>query len=200
MHRKCILVLLGIFFCFCNVSCVHSIARYDGPYEGRVIDAETKQPIEGVVVLGVWNKIASVGAGGAFRKYHDAQETVTNKNGEFSIKGQGLKIMSSVEPMNVLIFKAGYMYESGPWESLKEGLIYRDTIKWEGKKPIIPLRKLTMEERKKIGSPSAPPDEAPFEKVRLILKEIDKDDIERGLPPRRIWKGHRIDGGVGDEE
>jgi hypothetical protein len=25
-----------------------------GPYRGRVIDAETKQPLEGAVVLGVW--------------------------------------------------------------------------------------------------------------------------------------------------
>jgi len=44
--------------------------------------------------------------------------------------------------MNFLIFKAGYMYESGPWESLKEGIIYKDTIKWEGKKPNYPFEKI----------------------------------------------------------
>ena len=33
--------------------CVYAV-RYDGPYRGKVIDAETLGPLEGVVVLGVW--------------------------------------------------------------------------------------------------------------------------------------------------
>ena len=43
-------VLLLIFS-----GCV-SLVYYEGSYHGKVIDAETLQPIEGAVVLGVWSK------------------------------------------------------------------------------------------------------------------------------------------------
>ena len=33
-----------------------SLVYYEGNYHGKVIDAETLQPIEGAVVLGVWSK------------------------------------------------------------------------------------------------------------------------------------------------
>jgi hypothetical protein len=38
------------------------IAWRDGPYKGKVIDAETGKPLEGVVVLGVWYKELSTPA------------------------------------------------------------------------------------------------------------------------------------------
>jgi hypothetical protein len=49
-----IMLFVTVFLMF-TAGCAYPI-RYDGPYEGRVIEAETKQPIEGVVVLGVWYK------------------------------------------------------------------------------------------------------------------------------------------------
>ena len=33
-----------------------SLVYYEGDYHGKVIDAETLQPIEGAVVMGVWSK------------------------------------------------------------------------------------------------------------------------------------------------
>jgi hypothetical protein len=62
-------------------------------------------------------------------------------------------------------------------------LILRKKIKWEGSRAIIPLRKLTMAERQKeVLSPDYP-SEAPKEKIIRMLKEINKDRIERGLKP-----------------
>lgn len=168
-----------VMITLCLSSCAYAI-RYDGPYEGRVIDAETKQPIEGVVVLGVWNK-EEPNVAGVTTTYYDAKETVTDINGEFIIQGLGLK-MSYVGTMNFLIFKAGYMYLSGPWESLKESFYYKEKVKWEGEKAIISLKKLTMEERRKHNPPS-PPGQAPKEKVLLMLKEMDKDLKDQGMKP-----------------
>jgi hypothetical protein len=160
------------------------LARYDGPYKGRVIDAETGSPIEGVVVLGVWSKVAVTPVGGV-SSYYDAQETVTNRNGEFEIRGLGIKIMSKVAPMDVLIFKAGYDHIGmGPWESLKlDGGALEKKVTWEGKKAIIPLRKLTMEERKKKGTPSFPAEAYREKKMSLLIKEINKEENEFGRPP-----------------
>jgi hypothetical protein len=87
--------------------------------------------------------------------------------------------MSNLEPMSVLIFKAGYAYiGSVAWNSLTFSDYYRERIKWEGDRAIFPLKKLTMEERKKQGGP---PMETPEKKMPLMLKEINKDRIEQGL-------------------
>ena len=45
------MVLLLQFFSGCV-----SLVYYEGDYHGKVIDAETLQPIEGAVVMGVWSK------------------------------------------------------------------------------------------------------------------------------------------------
>jgi len=180
MKKVFSVVILNILMVLATFTCAYGI-RYDGPYSGRVIDADTGAPVEGVVVLGVWNT-EQITPGGAVHNFHDARETVTDKNGEFEIPGMGLKILGNVTPMDVLIFKAGYEHIGmSSWASLKEDLILRKKIKWEGKKAIIPLKKLTMEERRKKRDPDYPPTEAPKEKIILMLEEINKDRIERGL-------------------
>lgn len=193
--RKILLILILTALVISVTSCYgFATIRKDGPYEGKVIDVETGEPIEGVVVLGDWSR-EHISPGGAVHTFYDAMETVTDKNGDFEIKGLGLLVMSNIIPMDVLIFKAGYEYLKSPWESLKKSkyLIAKRKIRWDGDKAIIPLRKLTMEERKKQGGPHDPPSEAPLEKVILMLKEIDKNDKERGLKTRGIWKGERYE-------
>ena len=119
-----------------------SLVYYEGDYHGKVIDAKTLKPIEGAVVLGVWSK-GYHGAGGVAYEYYDARETVTDKNGEFTIKGMGPRAVTHLKKMNIVIFKAGYE-EVGltSWESLKTAIYYRDRVKWEGNKAIIPLDKI----------------------------------------------------------
>lgn len=169
---------ISIFLLILFTSCMYAL-RYDAAYKGRVIDADTKEPIEGVVVLGVWDVLHPDVAGG-FHTFHDAKETVTDKNGEFSISGMGLRVISNLEPMNVLIFKAGYEHIGmGPWDSLKEDILLKKKIKWNGNKAIIPLRKLTMEERGKrlIGKESIPDN-----KQKLLIRELNKEKTELGKP------------------
>ena len=98
-----ILILISLTGCFGY----YSLVRYDRSYKGKVIDADTGEPIEAAVVLGVWNKEYPT-PGGGVSEFYDARETVTDKNGEFSISGMGLRVMSNLEPMDVVIFKAGY--------------------------------------------------------------------------------------------
>ena len=156
---------------------------------GRVIDADTGAPIESVVVLGTWSRETPTVAG-AVHHYYDAMETVTDKNGEFRIKGLGLLIFSDVTPMDVMIFKSGYEYTALFWEP--GFLPYKSKIKWEGKKAIIPLRKLTMEERDKQGIPDIYLEERTEggtthlhipKKIKLLIKEINKELTELGLKP-----------------
>ena len=188
--KKTSVILLGILVFGLSTGCVQ-IVGYEGDYKGRVIDAETRQPISGVVVLGVWYSKMPTPAGSTSH-FDDARETVTDEKGEFIVSGKGLKILSNLEPVDIFIFKAGYEYFDAPWEALKADLLLRNIIRWEGGRAIIPLRKLTMEERRNTGSPRYPPTEAPLAKVRQMLKEINEDRVERGADPISIWRGEKL--------
>jgi len=162
--------------------CSYAI-RYDGTYSGKVVDADTGEPVEGAVVLGTWYTVSHTVAGGV-HSYYDARETATDKNGQFSIPGMGLRIMSNLEPMDILIFKSGYEYiGSANWASLKVDELLSKKIKWEANKPIIPLKKLTMVERRKQGTPSISSEAQYPKKIPLFIKEINKEEIQFGRPP-----------------
>ena len=51
-----------------------------GPFSGKVIDAETKEPIESAVVLVVWNKAIYLSPGGPSTYFLAAKETLTGKD------------------------------------------------------------------------------------------------------------------------
>ncbi|MBI4824868.1 MAG: hypothetical protein HY807_00395 [Nitrospirae bacterium] len=180
-----LLFLFSLLFVM-STGCATSLANYEGSFKGKVIDADTGKPIEKAVVLGTWYKEYATVAG-AIHKFYDASETLTDQDGEFSLSGQGISMLSNVNPMDILIFKAGYSYESGSWNSLKK---YATYIKWEGNKAIIPLKKLTMEERKR-DMPPLPPGEAPYEKVKLMLDESNKNSKDLGIGIIDIWRDKR---------
>ena len=172
--------LLILFICLSlQTGCLYAV-RYDGPYHGKVVDEQTSEPIEGAVVLGWW-MVHHFCVGGGFGTYHDATEVVTDRNGEFTIPGQGLRILSNLKPMDFLIYKAGYTYFQSSWMSLKVE-DRKDMIKWDGETPSIPIRKLTDEERKKYSLPGRPHD-APLKRMFLMTQELNKEMIYKGLEP-----------------
>ena len=65
-----------------STSCGH-VLYSDGPYPGKIIDRETNEPIEGAAVLAVWWKETPMIAE-AQRSYYDAQDTVTDREGNFT--------------------------------------------------------------------------------------------------------------------
>jgi hypothetical protein len=172
--KKIMFLLIGISLSL--PSCAHAV-RYDGPYEGKVIDADTKEPIEGVVILGTWYT-SQFSPAGATHNFYDAKETITDKNGAFSIPGMGLKVLSNLDPIDIVIFKAGYEHISGSWESFKKDILLRKKIKWEDGKAIIPLKKWTLKERRnRFGDYYV---NIPEEKQKMLIKEIEKENKEIG--------------------
>ena len=101
--------ILLIMLTFTTAGCAVT-ERYD-QYLGKVVDAETKQPLEGAAVVVVYNT-QHWGLAGSVTYYADAQETVTDKNGEFripSIRLYTLQILSGWEQHpRVTILKPGY--------------------------------------------------------------------------------------------
>lgn len=133
-------VLLMLFLTMLGLT---SLAHADGPYSGKVVDAETKDPIESAVVHMEWNK-RQFWEGSIF---YDAQETATDKNGDFYLPGLWILnpwAMLMVWPQ-ISIYKDGYGSISGPWKALieKELGAPKGTyiLKIENKKPVFMLKK-----------------------------------------------------------
>ena len=101
-----------------------STSSYAATFKGRVIDADTKEPIEGAVVVASWHESTATIAGGSSR-FKDVKETLTNKNGEWRIRGpKGDRFIAQVfamipgiyytEAPEFIIFKPGYCsYRAG---------------------------------------------------------------------------------------
>lgn len=79
-------------------------------FEGKVIDAETRQPIEGAVVVVRYLKYPIIGGpGGRSATVQNVREALTDKNGFFRIPSYTALIPFSVEAMAVfVVFKPGY--------------------------------------------------------------------------------------------
>jgi hypothetical protein len=82
-----------------------------GPWKGKILDVETKEPLEGTVVLAVWQRVYRTPAGNN-AYFYEAKETVTDKAGEFEIPSYTpinlLPLISFMRGPEFTIFKQGY--------------------------------------------------------------------------------------------
>lgn len=85
--------------------------QHYGPYYGKVVDAETREPLEGAAVLAVFYT-QSYGPGGSISHYVDAQEAVTDKDGNFNMPGKFITTFRPLQNFESMpqftIFKPGY--------------------------------------------------------------------------------------------
>ncbi len=209
MRRMILISGFGFFLLWMN----YSYALAAGPWKGKIIDVETKEPLEGVVVLAVWERVYRTPFG-SNSYFYEAKEVVTNKVGEFEIPSYTpinlLPIISYMRGPLFTIFKPGYGSVNGmniggyftgkpPEEqyAIFDGRKYRleaQDFKLEGKRyryasGVIELPKLkTREERLKIISlPTSIPDD----KMPKLIELMNKEAINLGLPPSHIQGGSK---------
>lgn len=93
-----------------------------GPWTAQIVDAETGQPLEGVVVLMYWIKYTGGPAGWAGGEFYDAEEVVTGPDGRFVVPSRWVFTLNPFKKVfrEMVIFKPGY----GQWE-------FRDAKEWE---------------------------------------------------------------------
>jgi hypothetical protein len=86
-------------------------------FSGKVIDADTNMPIEGVVVVAEWIPY-HVGLGdGGHKSVMEVRETLTDKEGKYTILGWGPRLRPSFTYLDnqdpaLFLFKKGYEYVS----------------------------------------------------------------------------------------
>ena len=107
MRRSLVLLLvLGV-----TAGCLPGRLVYgSGPFRGRVIDAETRQPLAGAAVHVHWYRETTVvgGVHGA-EGFYDAVEVLTDANGEFTIPRQTfVTLWGDISRAYFQIYSPGY--------------------------------------------------------------------------------------------
>ncbi len=150
-----------------------------GPWRGRVVDAQTGQPLEGVVVLAFWTRSWPSLGGWAAAEYQDSEEVVTGPDGRFVIRPRRsytVPLVTKVQGPDWRIFKSGY----GEWPWLtdpEQGEQFE-----RGVETVIALPPVaTRDERLSVLRADVPPTIVPVENARRLLEAVNAERVELGL-------------------
>jgi hypothetical protein len=154
-----------------------------GPYRGRVIDAETKQPLEGAVAVAVWSheKIYALHSSTVL---YAAREAVTDGEGRFVIDA---KVVEERAPRRTLhpyfiVFLPGYAgYNLSPFSAraFRQG-------EFSGEGATIGLSRLKTREERLRQVDAADPykfSEHPFEDTPLFVQAWNRERVNLALQP-----------------
>ena len=175
--RKVIIILLAwaVMVTFCT------FCRFYGPFFGKVVDANTSEPIAGAVVLiGFHTKGSSVG--GWVWSFADAVETLTDDNGEFHFPPKFVYSFRALavwdEECDISIFKPGYGAYPGHPKTFCLPDLEQPRVIPENEHITYYLPKLaTLEEKKKnlmkIESPAGIP-----EHKKPLLRKLENEEYK----------------------
>jgi hypothetical protein len=168
------------------------LVYHERSFKGKVIDAETKEPIEGAVVVAQYY-INMLGPTGSHSTLTDVQEGLTDKKGDFNLSSL-TKFINSISVGDntfFLIWKPGYKQKE-----IKEAYFFTknpgtienlpvQTEKGFEMKPVRlgiveMLRMKTKEERLK-GIPSPIGDPSSYKKQESLIKLINEEGKTLGL-------------------
>lgn len=188
--------ILSFFLLITALAISPQLANAAGPWHGKVIDAETGKPLEGVVVLATWWKHYASVAGWSSGKYIDSEEVVTDVDGRFAIKSRWLinwfPILMEIRGPELYIFKPGY----GKWRfqgeaeevchKLGSGKLCErreEALReFERGSVVIELPPLTEQERQGILDIS-PYGSVPHSRMGRFLDALDQEEASRGRSP-----------------
>lgn len=182
----------------------HAWIIYHKPeFRGRVIDAETKEPIEGAVVVVVYYKTVIRLAPESFDVIKNIRETVTTQDGAFTIpsyssmtdplsfdfnvefiiykRGYGnfpgyQKTPSGIAPKDHELFFSREIGSEGELELWVEGEKRPERKKFAVKFGIVELPKLkTREERRNVTPPSPVGERSDWRKQKELIKALREE-------------------------
>ena len=161
------------------------------PFRGKVIDADTKQPISGAAVLAVYYK-STASVAGSNSWIVDGQETLTDEYGEFKIPEARRWFVShrGYTEGNLIIFIPAY----GSFPKNQRSKAVGENKSWPppDRYVMYELPKLeTKEERKDNVIYTRRYNEIAYSKRTNYWKTINEERINLGLPPNTMTEMER---------
>jgi hypothetical protein len=164
--------------------------QYDQDILGKIVNFDTKEPMEGVVVSCIWfyNQFRLTEA--PKKEFYDYFETLTDQAGSFRIPGKGVCVLRRIYPPSITVFKAGYsvLHLQELVSNARQVFPSSEEVNWIDGKVIVLFRKKPLEERiRYLKSQSGVPlfrmmrDDFPLEKVRLYVGEWEKEYKAAGM-------------------
>jgi hypothetical protein len=167
-------VLLGAVL----AGCAGHLVYPSGPFHGRVVDAETGQPLVGAAVVAVWRREAP-GPGHPVSSFHDAQEVVTNLKGEFALpRTTHMALVGEIAEPDVHIYFPGYRPFLG-------GRGFETPASTEEQPKTVALPRIrTREERLQYGATGLPVDTSvPDARIPNLIRLVNEYRRQLGLEP-----------------
>lgn len=171
-------------------------AEAAGPWKAQIADADTGQPLEGVVVLAIWTA-RSPGLIHPQDEFHDVDELISDAQGRIVIPERSTSIplrpLTTVMGPRILMFRAGY----GLWTfqeveknraQLQDAYFQRQAVHREWEKfasegVVIVLRPLrTLEERRQ-SIYQQTWTSVPRERIPKFLDALSTERVRLGLGP-----------------
>ena len=187
MNNKVLIFLFFAFMFFSSTACATT-------FKGKVIDADTKEPVEGAVVVASWSESTATITGGSQRS-KDVKETLTDKNGEWKIKGpKGDRFIAQVfamipgiyytEAPEFIVFKPGYCsYRAGfGIKACKENMKVYNFTNSDNIGEVIELPKLIKREDRLRALPGPIAGENSLKKQKEFIRLINEESKYLGIP------------------
>ena len=162
-------------------------------YRATIVDEETGQPLQGVVIVAVWNRRYNSLGGWAGGGYYASEESETGPDGKFVLKGHAtwtlLPLITAIQGPEFTFYKPGYdtvwgFQGSSSWPTdvfEQQARVEEEWKKFRGQGTVITLPRLkTYEERLK-GLPDIRGD-VPREKIPKLLQAVERERAALGLP------------------
>ncbi len=159
--------------------CAGHIVYPSGPFHGKVVDAETKQPLAGAAIVAVWYW-EGPGLGHAAERLYDAREVVTDTNGEFTLpRTVHVPVWGSIREPDIVIYYPGY-----------KDTLHGDELKMSDAEAralrVVELRRAVGEERRRYaGMPSAVGG-VPDKKMPNLIRLVNVERRSLGLRPVHV--------------
>lgn len=186
-------VIIVSFMLILSLTLFTSSAFAGGPWKGQIIDIETKEPLEGAVVLAVWERVYRTPTG-AMSNFYEAKEVLTDREGRFEIPSYTpinlLPLISYLRGPSFTIFKPGYgslqmalgKYLTGeigvePYSGKLSGYMFKVSP------GIIELQKLKTREERLNKLPSGLMYEKAEKKAKHYMRLLNVERVELGLDP-----------------
>ena len=175
-------IITVIISMFLSSSC--AIYHHYGSYHGKVIDEETKKPLEGVVVLAEYVTWQILSPGGPTPYFLDTQEVITDRNGEFKIPTLNAFAFRPLSTFTMLGSEYGpfspYFTIFKPHYKCSRSVNVPEDQYWE-----ISLRELkTKEER--WHNTDCYPTSVPNKKMKKLIEVNNLECIEVGQQPSHL--------------